>query len=370
MLSKGVEASLQLLAMLRFEVGPIRPPSEGGSHSLLLRFTRNCPWSKCKFCYGLPYERQPFQVRLLNEIKADIDSVQLALMELRQLSRELGFKGEVDGRLALALLSRNPSLAFNPWLSLVFNWAMAGCRTVFIQDADSLIMRTDRLVEALRYLKSSFPSVERVTSYARAKTIHRKELSELKEIRSAGLTRLHVGLESGDDEVLRYVNKGVTAREHVEAGRKAIEAGFELSEYVMPGLGGADRWREHALNTAKVLSEVNPHYIRVRSLVPRRGTPLYEDYVEGRFKLLTPHGYLKEIRLLVEHLDVDSRLVFDHFCNPAYKTKMGVVHVFRQDHEGYKLPEEREEVLRAVDRALEIDEGRFIRAEDLVDVTL
>ncbi|RLF16153.1 MAG: radical SAM protein [Thermoprotei archaeon] len=370
MLSEAVKASLQLLATLKFEVGPIRPPSEGGSHSLLIRATRNCPWSKCKFCYGLPYDRKPFQIRFVDEVKADIDSVELMLNELRMLSKELGFKGEVNDRLALTLIAIEPALAYSPWFSLVFNWARSGCRTVFIQDADSLIMKTDRLCEIIRYLRAKFPTIERVTSYARAKTLYRKSLEELKELRASGLTRLHVGLESGDDEVLAYVNKGVTSQEHVEAGRKAIEAGFELSEYVMPGLGGADRWREHALNTAKVLNEINPHYIRVRSLVPRKGTPLYDDFVQGRFKLLTPHGYLKEIRLLVEKLDVDSRISFDHFCNPAYKTRMGLVHVFSQDHEGYKLPDEKEEILKAVDRALEVEESRFIRPEDLAEVML
>ncbi|MEM4699646.1 MAG: radical SAM protein [Candidatus Nezhaarchaeales archaeon] len=366
----GLSSSLELLKTIRFEVGPIRPPSEGGACSLLLRFTRNCPWSKCTFCYGLPYERRPFQVRLLDEIKADVDSVELAIMELGYLSRELGFKGEVTEAFVLRLFSLDPSLAFNPWLKMVLDWALAGCRTVFIQDADSLIMRTDRLVEALKYLRSKLPTVERVTSYARSKTIYRKSLEELKEVRSAGLTRLHVGLESGDDEVLRRVNKGATAEEHVEAGLRALEAGFELSEYVMPGLGGVDRWREHAINTAKALNRINPHYIRVRSLVPRKGTPLYEEYVRGEFRLLSPHGYLKEIRLLVELLDVDSRLCFDHFCNPSYRAKGGLVHVFSLSHEGYKMPEEKEEVLKAIDRALEVDEAKFIRPEDLAEVAL
>jgi hypothetical protein len=370
MLSVMLRGSLELLRTLRFEVGAIRPPSEGGSRSLLLRFTRNCPWSRCKFCYGLPYDRKPFQVRLIDEIKADIDSVKLTLMELQQLSRELGLRGEVDGRLASTLFSLDPSLAFNPWLHLVLEWAMAGCKTCFIQDADSLIMRTDRLVEALKHLKSELPSLERVTSYARAKTLCRKSLEELKEVRAAGLTRLHVGLESGDDEVLRYVDKGVTAEEQVEAGLKAMEAGFQLSEYVMPGLGGLDRWREHAVNTAKALNKINPHYIRVRSLVPRRGTPLYEDYVQGRFKLLSPHGYVREIKLFVEHLDVDGRLCFDHFCNPSYRGERGLIHVFKIESEGYKLPDEKEEVLKAADRALEVEEDRFIKPQDLAEAPL
>ncbi|MCX8204845.1 MAG: radical SAM protein [Candidatus Nezhaarchaeota archaeon] len=366
----ALQSSLNLLKNIRFEVGPIRPPSEGGACSLLLRFTRSCPWSKCTFCYGLPYNRQPFQIRPLDEITADIDSVELGLMELRYLSRELGFNGEVGGRLILSLFSLDPSLALNPWLRILLDWAAAGGRTVFIQDADTPIMRTERLVEALKYLKSKLPTAARVTSYARSKTLCWKTAEELKEIRLAGLTRLHVGLESGDDEVLRRVGKGVTAEEHIEAGLKAIDAGFELSEYVMPGLGGAERWREHAINTAKVLNQVNPHYIRMRSLVPRVGTPLYDDYAQGRFKLLSPHGYLREVRLFVELLDVDSRLCFDHFCNPSYKTERGLVHVFSLSHEGYKMPDEREEVLRAIDEALKIDEAKFIRPEALAEVAL
>lgn len=301
---------------------------------------------------------------------ADVDAVELALMELRSISREVGHKGEVNERFISHLFNLDPSLALNPWLIQIISWALSGCKTVFIQDADSLIMRTDQFVEGLKYLKSKFPTIERVTSYARSKTLYRKTMEELKEIRRAGLVRLHVGLESGDDEVLSSVNKGVTSQEHIEAGLKAKDAGFEVSEYVMPGLGGADRWREHAINTAKVLNEINPHYIRVRSLVPRVGTPLYDDYVEGKFKLLSPHGYLKEIKLFVENLNVDSKLCFDHFCNPSYRTERGIVHVFSLSHEGYKMPDEKEEVLRLVDEALKIDESKFIRPEDLTEVTL
>ncbi|RLF09855.1 MAG: radical SAM protein, partial [Thermoprotei archaeon] len=169
-----IQGGIELIKNLRFEVGPIRPPSEGGSHSLLLRVTRNCPWSKCRFCYGLPYDRRPFQVRFVDEVKADIDTVELMVNELRMLSKELGYGGAITDRLALDLLSIDPSLGYSPWLSLVFNWAKTGCRTVFIQDADTPIMKTDRLCEVLRYLRSKFPSIERVTSYARAKTLFRK----------------------------------------------------------------------------------------------------------------------------------------------------------------------------------------------------
>jgi len=369
--ASSLRSSVKLLSLYRFEMGPIRPPSEGGSYSLLVRVTRNCPWSKCTFCYGTPYNRERFQVRLVGEVKADIDAVKLMCDELKMLSKMLGYSGEVNEGLASTLLVEAPELTLNPCFVTVFNWLSSGAKTVFLQDADSLIMRTEQLVEVVKYLKTVFPRLERITSYARAKTLARKPFEELKALRRAGLVRLHVGLETGDDELLRMVNKGVTSEEQVEAGRKTVEAGFELSEYVMPGLGGRDRWREHAENTAKVLNRINPHYVRMRTLVPRPGTPLYEDYVKGRFKLLSPHEILREIKALIERLDVESRVCFDHFCNPSYRVKGGfVAPLFRQGYEGYKLPEEKDEILRAVDFGLSMEESRFVRVEELINMPL
>ncbi len=135
-----------------------------------------------------------------------------------------------------------------------------------MQDADNLIMKTDKLAEVLKFLREKFPEITRVTTYSRSRTVIKKSPDDLKQIREAGLDRIHIGLETGYDPLLKFMKKGVTADQHIEAGRNVIEAGMELSEYVMPGLGGQEMWREHALETARVLNRINPHFIRLRSL--------------------------------------------------------------------------------------------------------
>jgi len=146
------------------------------------------------------------------------------------------------------------------------------------------MIKTEELVKILKHLREKFPEVERVTSYARSRTIAKKDIEELKEIRAAGLDRIHIGLESGADAVLEIVCKGASQAEEVEAGRKAKEAGFELSEYVMPGLGGRKLSREHARETAKALNQINPDFIRLRTLgVPPRAL-LYELVEKKEFE--------------------------------------------------------------------------------------
>ncbi|MCU0587477.1 MAG: radical SAM protein [Syntrophobacteraceae bacterium] len=294
---------------MRFEQGPIRPPSEAGS--LLLRFTRNCPWNHCTFCPV--YKGQPFSRRSLDEIKGDIDAVARILEDLAARSHSMGHGGRLTREVAGAALT-DPSLVDQS--RQVILWAMAGRGTVFIQDANSLILETDLLVKALHHLRERIPGIQRITSYARSSTLSRKSLHELTAIREAGLDRIHIGLESGSDTVLRFVKKGVTAAQHIEAGRRVIEAGMTLSEYVMPGLGGKAWWREHALETARVLNEVDPHFIRLRSLrIPPRA-PLHADLEAGRFIPLTDDETVLEIRLLVESLHPSrSTLVSDHIMN-------------------------------------------------------
>jgi radical SAM superfamily enzyme len=201
------------------------------------------------------------------------------------------------------------------------------------------------LITIIRYLYEVFPSLERVTSYGRAKTVLSKKPDELRRLKEAGLTRLHLGLETGDDEVLRRVKKGATAQEMIEAGKKAKEAGFELSEYVMPGLGGKGASRQHVQGTARVLNAVDPHYIRMRSLMLTPGTPLWDEYTAGEFEPLSPYEIVAEIGALIEGLDVTSRICFDHVANPP---------IFRQDWEGYKFPEEKAAVVDLVERALKL----------------
>lgn len=354
------------IASLSFEMGPIRPPSEGGAASLLIRATRNCPWNRCTFCYGSSYQHQKFQIRPVTDVRRDIDTAARIASLIKQASWKLGAAGAVNDFVATALVRSEPELNHHVSFIHVINWLASGAKTAFLQDADSLIMPARDLLEVVRHLKGTLPSLERITSYARSHTVARKTIEELKELREAGLTRIHMGLESGDDEVLALVEKGVTGAQHIEAGRKAREAGLQVSEYVMPDLGGRARSDQHARNTARVLNAINPDFIRLRPFLPRLNTPLYEDYLKGQIELSSPHQRLIELRTLIENLDVTSRLVFDHFLNPAYRVNGNVVHLFSQDYQGYKLPEEKSSLLRLIEQGLAMDEQKFLHAEELI----
>jgi biotin synthase-like enzyme len=337
-----------------FEVGIYRPPSEGGSNSLLVRFTRNCPWNQCTFC-GM-YKEEKFSFRTAEEIKGDIDAIAGFCAGLMTISYELGFKGEINRNVIIEMINREPALNTHYGIVMVLNWLVAGGKTAFLQDANSPAMQTETLVEVLKYLRETFPSLQRVTSYARSKTLARKSLEELMAIYEAGLDRLHVGLETGDDALLKKVKKGVTAEEHISGGKKAMEAGFQLSEYWMPGLGGKEGWEAHARNTARVLNAINPHYIRSRPFVPSPGTLIFEDFASGACHPLTGKEQLQEIRLMIETLEVTSKVCFDHAGNYWLNRQGGLL--FTQDYEGYRFPEEKPRVLSLIDEGLEAQKIR------------
>jgi hypothetical protein len=294
---------------LQFEQGPIRPPNE--ARSLLLRFTRNCPWGRCLFCGA--YKGHTFSLRTVAEIKADIEAVRKIADEIRDVSQQLGCEDAVTDAVINTVLS-DPGLPSSYRSVAVWMYYQTGA--CFLQDADNLIMRTDDMVEVLAFLRRTFPEIKRVTTYSRSRTVTRKPVDALKRIRAAGLDRVHIGLESGSDAVLKLMQKGVTAEQHVEAGRRLIEAGLEVSEYVMPGLGGQDLWREHAVETARVLNRINPHFIRLRSLrVPAR-LPLHARVADGGFRMLTDDMLAEEIRVFIEHLDgITSTVASDHMLN-------------------------------------------------------
>ena len=310
------------------------------------------------------------------EIKADIDTVKAISQEIKALSWKLGYAGQI-APLATVIQStliygkgvRNlaeDELGNFHCLVNVFNWLSSGGKTAFLQDADTLIMRAPQLLAVLKYLKETFPSLERITSYARAKSIVKKTPEELSQLHQAGLSRLHIGLETGDDELLSYVGKGVTAEEHMLAGKKALAAGFQLSEYVMPGLGGKKWWRQHAQNTACVLNQINPHFIRLRPYVPKAGTPMFEDYQKGEFELTSPHERLLEIGLMIRQLEVTSRICFDHAHNPSYWSGNRLIPLLKQDYDGYKLSKEKETVLEIINEGLRMNEASFLDAKDLI----
>ena len=294
---------------LTFETGPIRPPNE--ARSLLLRLTRNCPWNHCQFCPV--YKGRKFSLRSVADIKADIQAAKDISDDIYELSLRLDRDGQVDDPVVSYIFN---NAGYNDCYRSIAAWLYYGTNACFLQDADNLIMKTDDLVEVLTFLRDRFPNIDRVTTYSRSKTVSKKSAESLKRIREAGLDRVHIGLESGYDPVLKLMKKGTTAAIQIDAGRKVKAAGMELSEYVMPGLGGQEMWEGHAKETANVLNRIDPHFIRLRSLrVPER-VPLHEKLKNGEFTLQTDDMLAEEIRVFIDTLDgITSTVTSDHIMN-------------------------------------------------------
>ncbi len=290
---------------MTFEQGPIRPPSE--AESLLIRVSRNCPWNQCQFCPV--YKGARFSKRSKDEVKKDIAAMKQAADRIKAVAFKQGTGGAVTRDVLEAVYRRDPSLV------QVALWLYRGGKNVFLQDADSLVMSPDDLTEILAYVCEQFPTVERITTYARSKSVARRSVEQLKQLKDAGLTRVHIGMETGHDPLLEYMRKGSTADEHIQAGLKVKEAGLSLSEYIILGLGGQTFWREHALDTARVLSRIDPHFIRVRTLAVREGISLKEDVESGQFQLLHDDDIVREERLLLENLQGTGYFVSDHILN-------------------------------------------------------
>ena len=306
-----------------YELPPFRPPNE--AYSLLVRATRNCSWNRCEFCSM--YKGTKLEIRPVVEVNEDIRTMKMVADEITEWAWRIGYGDEV-GKVARA----NGILWLNEGV----------VKSAFIADSNSIIMKADDLAEIVRFLYETFPTLERVTSYGRAKTLVKKSPEDLRLLREAGLTRLHVGLETGDDELLKYIQKGATAEEMIIGGRKAIEAGFELSEYVMPGLGGRERWQQHARGTARVLNEISPHFIRLRTLWLDPNAPLYEKHQRGEFTLQSQEGLLTEVRALIEELNVTSQFVVsDHSAN-----------YYMWGVDG-RLPQDKDQMLKTVDAILQ-----------------
>jgi len=318
-----------------FEQGPIRPPSE--AYSLLIRITRNCPWNRCTFCPV--YKEKKFSIRPVEHIKNDIDSVCRHVEKLQKLSDESGHISRKDIRQAVEKVEPDQLHAFNA----AFSWIAGGMRSVFIQDANSLIIKPANLVEILKHLKKRFSQVERITSYARSHTVARIKDTDLEAIKEAGLNRIHIGLESGSNQVLKMVKKGVTKETQIKAGLKVKRAEIELSEYVMPGLGGRKYSEIHALETADALNRINPDFIRLRTLAIPNGLGLYEDYMKGDFEKCTDIMMAKEILLFLEMLaGITSVIKSDHILN-LFEEVEGV------------LPDDREYMTGVIQNFLSMD---------------
>jgi histone acetyltransferase (RNA polymerase elongator complex component) len=295
-----------------YEQGPIRPPSEAGS--LLVRVSRNCPWNRCAFCPV--YKGAKFSLRTVEEVLTDLEAMK-----------------EDHGDAP---------------------------RTVFLQDANPLLTKPDDLIEIIRAIRSTFPNVERITAYARSHTLARRSSEDLLRLRKEGLDRLHVGMESGCDEVLDLVSKGSSREEMIEGGRRAKQAGFELSEYIMPGLGGTGLTYEHAADSASALVAIKPDFIRLRTTVVIPGTPLARLQEEGKFEPLSEITLVKEIRRFLAGLEgLETRIESDHMLNLLME--------IRGD-----LPRELDRLVAICDSFLELtekDQQRFVLARRLNLVT-
>jgi radical SAM superfamily enzyme YgiQ (UPF0313 family) len=249
----------------------IRPPSERRSYFLPL--TSGCSNNTCTFCNY--YYSAKLQIRDLEEVKREIDAVALYVKS--------GIR-----------LPDIPEIAY----IIAHEWDGKG---VFLQDGDALVYPFSKLELALEYLNQKLPSVERVATYATAQDILRRSPGELKELKELKLGILYMGLESGDDEILRKVAKGVDTRQMIEAARRAKEAGILTSITVILGLGGPEKSETHARETARVLSEMDPDYVGALTLTLYPGTPLYQEWKQGSFSLISPFQSLKELVLIIEN---------------------------------------------------------------------
>lgn len=290
-----------------FEQGPIRPPSEAGS--LLLRVMRNCPWNHCTFCPV--YKDRSFSRRPLAHLLRDVDAVRDAVQGIQEVRQ--GQRGATLAQIQGALAGQELDLAA---LAAAWHWLRHGAQHVFLQDANALIVSPGELMAVLEHLHRAFPQIQRVTCYARASTAARLSGEDLRALRRAGLARVHVGLESGSDRVLRATRKGATQAQQIAGGVKLKQAGMELSEYYMPGLGGAHLWEENARQSALALNRINPDFIRIRTLALPAAAPLTALARTGAFPVPPDELILRELQLFLECLeDITSYVANDHIVN-------------------------------------------------------
>lgn len=270
-----------------------RPPSE--AKSFILRVTIGCSHNRCTFCSM--YRGVQFRTRPMEEI-AEI---------IRKTAR------------------------YYPDL-----------RRVFLADGNALILTTDKLLEIIGLLRASFPKLSRISCYGGPLDILRKSPEDLVRLKQAGLQLVYLGVESGDDEVLKRVQKGVTSEQMIEAGQRIIAAGMKLSVMLVLGLGGRELSRQHAINSARVASAINPTMLSALTLMVHRGTPLRSDAEQGKFQPLSPYEFVLELKDLIQHIDVKSPCIFrsNHVSNmlPLSGT----------------LPEDKESLLEQAEEALDL----------------
>ncbi len=318
-----------------FEQGPIRPPSE--AESLLVRISRNCPWNRCTFC-GL-YKDTTFSLRPVDHVLRDIDTVRF-YVDAIESSRKSGNQISKQDLYSLTPAGEKSDLQA---LHAASSFVASGMESIFIQDGNSLVLKPEDIITILQHLKEAFPMVKRVTSYARSQTIAKISDKNLSRMASAGLNRIHIGMESGSDNVLKMVKKGTDKKTQIIAGQKVKKAGIELSEYFMPGLGGKTLTRENGIETADAINQINPDFIRLRTLALPPAAPLTEQFSQGKFDKMGEVDTAMELLLFLENLNgITSTIRSDHVLN-LFPEVDGV------------LPGDKEKMIQPIREFLELD---------------
>lgn len=330
------------------ELGPIRPPSE--SHSLLIRLSRNCPWNRCLFCPV--YKGNSFSIRALPELIDEISFLASIKNTLQELLKTYSFRF-LSLNLAKFFETRSVNDAHR-----ILHWLYHDEYTIFLQDADPLLRKPDEIIKIMSTINILFPEVTRVTAYARATTILRIPKETLKVLRSYRLSRIHMGLESGSNQVLNYVKKGIKKEDVILASNKLAEADIQLSLYVMPGLGGKSLQNEHITETIDAINNSKPAFVRLRTLALNPTIPLYNLYMSGEFLVPSEEELVIEIKQIVSGIIVPVFIFSDHTLN------------LLMDINGF-LPDDKSEILKKIDRFLSLQDDlklKFILSRRLNSV--
>jgi hypothetical protein len=277
-----------------------------------------------------------------NELSARIEKAQEEAGYVpMEIGEKLDFPEDLDPRLKWFLSWFDSSPSLSDCMNHLLSWRISGGKTCFLGDADSLILKPDFFTRVMDTVKAKFPGLERFTVYGRTSTAARKRtVKELRGLAESGLHRVHFGLESGNDQVLEFMNKGVTGEEHVTGCLKTSEAGLSCSIYVMPGLGGSSLSEAHAHDTAMVINRLSPDFIRLRTLEIFPETALEEAARNGDFKEATEEQVIREIRTMIEEINVETEILSDSASN--------LLSLFGS------LPGDREEMLHTIDHYLSL----------------
>ncbi|MFP4471845.1 MAG: radical SAM protein [Bacteroidales bacterium] len=252
---------------IRYDEPVFRPPSE--AHSLILQVTRGCSWNRCAFCEM--YTSKRFSVKEENELFGEIDTA-------------AHHYGDV--------------------------------RKIFLADGNAMVLSASKLLGILNYLNERFPKIARVSAYAIPKDLKNKTVEDLKRLQQAGLKLLYVGIESGDDELLRRINKGETAQSTIESLNKAREAGIKLSVMIINGLGGRKYSPQHALHSTEVVNAIQPEFLSTLVLSFPYGIKHFRERFDGEFEELNLVGLLEEQKHFIEKLDLEQTVFrSDHASN-------------------------------------------------------